>query len=153
MVSKLWKELKALTVPEEYHSLAYPFFSTHLFVRKDVKLPLKWFFDATMHVFIRNFQTYYRYYYYHHFRSLHNSICDSHNQLRKWKILLERTLTTCMPLLIMATSTFTLGRRCWSSQQCCLHCLHIISKLLFFKIIKHNENIISGLEHLKTCKN
>ena len=43
--------------------------------------------------------------------------------VKNWRILLVQSFTARMPLL-MATSTYGLGRRCWSStQQCYLHCL------------------------------
>jgi len=53
-------------------------------------------------------------------------------QLRKWKILLEQSFTDHM-LLLKATSTFGLERRCWNSLQWCyLHHLHINRKYLHF---------------------
>ena len=54
---------------------------------------------------------------------LYRSTCVSrHLQLRTGGYLLVQSFTVCMPLLI-ATSTFGLGRRRWSSQQCYVHCL------------------------------
>jgi len=46
--------------------------------------------------------------------------------VKNWTILLVQRFTARMPLL-MATSEFGLGRRCWSSpQQCYLHYLHTL---------------------------
>jgi len=63
-------------------------------------------------------------------RSLHRTICVSqHTKFKNWKILLEQSLTACMPLLT-ATSAFGLQRRCWSSPQLCyLHHHHSIKSI------------------------
>ena len=41
--------------------------------------------------------------------------------VKNWRILLVQSFTACMPLLI-ATSAFGIGRRCWSYPQ--QHYLH-----------------------------
>ena len=48
--------------------------------------------------------------------------------VKNWRTLLVQSFTAHMPLLT-ATSASGLGRRCWSSQQCYLHCLHTIMSL------------------------
>jgi len=58
-----------------------------------------------------------------------------------------QSFTAHMPLLT-ATSTFGLGRRCWSSQQCYLHCLHISTHKQDSPIIIAHRSAVYLLLHL-----
>ena len=64
-------------------------------------------------------------------RPLCRSTCVS-RQLQNWRILLVQNFTACMSLL-MVTSAFGLKKRCWSSQQCYLHCLHTLDSHVTIK--------------------
>ena len=44
---------------------------------------------------------------------------------KNWRILLVQSFTTCMPLL-MATSAFRLGRRCWSPPNSVIYTVSIL---------------------------
>ena len=73
--------------------------------------------------------------------------------VKNWRILLVQSFTARMPLL-MATSTFGLGRRCWSSaQQCYLHYLHTLyykkGKGQFSYLWRNREIITELPVHLK----
>jgi len=68
------------------------------------------------------------------------NLCQPASSVNNWRILLVQTFTPHLPLL-MATSTFGLGRRrCSSLQQCYLYCLHTsaVSTLMIMKYICHS---------------
>ena len=58
--------------------------------------------------------------------------------VKNWIILLVQSFTACMPLLT-ATSAFGLGRKCCSSQQCYLYCLHTLQSFTCRRILNMQE--------------